>query len=175
MTIGMFASKKMGGGTGLEYAASTILFLSKKKDKDSSGRVSGVEITALLKKSRQTHENQDVTTYLSYKDGLDPYYGLLEVAVNCKVIKALPRKEYQFPDGEVVSESEVNANPSQYFTDDLLDAIDTACQKVYAYSSEQIEMDDVDELLSSSDEKLKNHNNNNNDNDKKEDENNSDV
>ncbi len=143
MTIGMFASKKMGGGTGLEYAASTIIFLSKKKDKDSSGRVNGVEITALLKKSRQTHENQEVTTYLSYANGLDPYYGLLEVGVNCGVLKALPRKEYQFPDGEVLSESEIAKDPSQYFTDELLDLIDMKCQKVYAYSSEDMEVDNL--------------------------------
>lgn len=143
MTIGMFASKKMGGGTGLEYAASTIIFLSKKKDKDSSGKVNGVEITALLKKSRQTHENQEVTTYLSYANGLDPYYGLLEVGVTCGVLKALPRKEYQFPDGEVASESEINSDPEKYFTDELLDLIDKECQKVYAYSSEDMEVDNI--------------------------------
>ncbi|NDB60506.1 recombinase RecA, partial [bacterium] len=51
--------KKMGGGSGLEYAASTIVFLSKKKDKtldDDNGRT-GAVITAHLKKSRMTVED----------------------------------------------------------------------------------------------------------------------
>ena len=30
-------TKEMGGGSGLKYAASTIIYLSKKKDKEGSG------------------------------------------------------------------------------------------------------------------------------------------
>ena len=32
----MFPTKEMGGGSGLKYAASTIIYLSKKKEKDGS-------------------------------------------------------------------------------------------------------------------------------------------
>ena len=33
-SMGLFSTKEMGGGSGLKYAASSIVFLSKKKDKD---------------------------------------------------------------------------------------------------------------------------------------------
>ena len=59
--------KKMGGGSGLEYAASGIVFLSKKKDKtldDEDGRTGSV-ITAHTKKSRLTVEDKKVETWLN--------------------------------------------------------------------------------------------------------------
>ncbi len=133
-TIGMFSTKKMGGGTGLEYAASTIIFLAKKKDKEGSGmdaEVVGVEIIATLKKSRNTIENKKVETYLSYSDGLDPYYGLLDIAVDAGVIKKLTRGDYELPDGVIVNSKD---NPETYFTDELLDTIDAACLPIFTYS-----------------------------------------
>lgn len=147
-TIGMFPTKKMGGGTGLEYAASTIVFLSKKKDKEGSGMdtvVVGNDIICTLKKSRNTIENKVVTTYLSYADGLDPYAGLLDIAVEAKLVKALGRKEYQFPDGVVAHENEISENPHTYFTDELLDEIDQAAGKLFKYS---VKTKDVEPLTS---------------------------
>ena len=136
-TIGMFPTKKMGGGTGLEYAASTIVFLSKKKDKEGSGMdavVVGNDIICTLKKSRNTIENKVVTTYLSYANGLDPYAGLLDIAVEAKLVKSLGRKEYQFPEGVVAHENEISANPHVYFTEELLEEIDVACGGIFRYS-----------------------------------------
>jgi len=145
-TIGMFPTKKMGGGTGLEYAASTIIFLSKKKDKEGSGMdavVVGNDIICTLKKSRNTIENKVAETYLSYANGLDPYAGLLDIAVEAKLVKALGRKEYQFPDGEVVHESELKSNPGKYYTEDLLDKVDEACGKIFKYSVKDNSVDEV--------------------------------
>lgn len=140
-TIGMFPTKKMGGGTGLEYAASTIVFLSKKKDKEGSGMdqvVVGNEIICTLKKSRNTIENKVVKTYLSYADGLDPYAGMLEIAVEAGLVKALGRKEYQFPDGEVVHENELAENPTKYYSEELIEAIDAAAGKLFKYSVKDV-------------------------------------
>lgn len=142
-SIGMFPTKKMGGGTGLEYAASTIIFLSKKKDKEGSGMdavVVGNDIICTLKKSRNTIENKVISTYLSYANGLNPYAGLLDIAVGARLVKALGRKEYQFPDGVVVHESELDKNPGAYYTEELLDQIDEACGKIFKYS---VKSDDI--------------------------------
>ena len=81
--------KKMGGGSGLEYAATTIVFLSKKKDKtlDDDGGRTGSVITAHLKKSRMTVEDKKVETWLNYSSGLDPYYGLLDLAEKFGIVK----------------------------------------------------------------------------------------
>ena len=71
-------TKEMGGGSGLKYAASTIIYLSKKKEKDGT-EVVGNLIKAKTHKSRLSKENKDVTIRLFYDErGLDKYYGLLE-------------------------------------------------------------------------------------------------
>ena len=74
----MFPTKEMGGGSGLKYAASTIVYLSKKKDKDGTEVVGNI-IHCKTYKSRLTKENQMVDVRLSYTKGLDRYYGLLEL------------------------------------------------------------------------------------------------
>jgi RecA/RadA recombinase len=72
-------TKEMGGGSGLKYAASSIIYLSKKKEKDGT-EVIGNLIKAKTHKSRISKENKDVTIRLYYDErGLDRYYGLLEL------------------------------------------------------------------------------------------------
>ena len=72
-------TKEMGGGSGLKYAASTIIYLSKKKEKDGK-EVIGNIIKAKTAKSRLSKENQEVEIRLYYDErGLDKYYGLLEL------------------------------------------------------------------------------------------------
>ena len=72
-------TKEMGGGSGLKYAASTIVYLSKKKEKDGK-EVIGNIVKAKAAKSRLTKENKDVEIRLYYDErGLDRYYGLLEL------------------------------------------------------------------------------------------------
>ena len=59
--------------------ASTIIYLSKKKEKDGT-EIVGNLIKAKTAKSRLSKENKDVTVRLYYDErGLDRYYGLLEL------------------------------------------------------------------------------------------------
>jgi hypothetical protein len=145
--------KKMGGGSGLEYAASTIIFLSKKKDKtldDDNGRT-GAVITAHLKKSRMTVEDRRVETWLNYQEGLDKYYGLLDLAVKYSVVKKVSNK-YEFPDGTKAFESQIKKNPEKFFDKDILDVIDQFCQSDFLYGKyNEVEV----ELEESEVEKLK--------------------
>ena len=71
-------TKEMGGGSGLKYAASSIIYLSKKKEKDGKDVVGNI-IKCKNAKSRLTKENSTVETRLFYDRGLDRYYGLLEL------------------------------------------------------------------------------------------------
>ena len=72
-------TKEMGGGSGLKYAASTIIYLSKKKEKDGTEVVGNI-IKAKTAKSRLSKENSRSTIRLYYDErGLDKYYGLLEL------------------------------------------------------------------------------------------------
>jgi len=123
--------KKMGGGSGLEYAASTIVFLSKKKDK-TDNEITGAIITAVLKKARLTIENKKVETLLEYSEGLDPYYGLLDLAEKFEIFKKVSTR-YELPDGSKVFESAILKNPEKYFTKEILDLIDEKCQNEFMY------------------------------------------
>jgi hypothetical protein len=130
-------TKKMGGGSGLEYAASTILFLSKKKDKDKDNQITGAIITANLKKARLTIENKKVETLLDYTDGLDPYYGLLDLAEKFDIIKKVSTR-YELPDGTKAFESAILNDPKKYFTKDILDRIDEACKNEFLYGKSNV-------------------------------------
>jgi RecA/RadA recombinase len=134
-------TKKMGGGSGLEYAASTILFLSKKKDKDKDNQITGAIITANLKKARLTIENKKVETLLDYTDGLDPYYGLLDLAEKFDIIKKVSTR-YELPDGTKAFESAILNDPEKYFTKDILDRIDEACKNEFLYGKSNVAEDE---------------------------------
>ena len=58
-------TKEMGGGSGLKYAASTIIYLGKKKEKDGK-EVIGNIIKAKTHKSRLSKENKTVEIRLYY-------------------------------------------------------------------------------------------------------------
>jgi RecA/RadA recombinase len=129
--------KKMGGGSGLEYAASTIIFLSKKKDKDKDGSVTGDIITANLKKARLTIPNKKVETLLDYMEGLDPYYGLLDLAEKFGIFKKVSTR-FELPNGTKVFESAILKDPEKYFTDDILEQIDEACKNEFLYGKSNV-------------------------------------
>ena len=84
--MGLFSTKEMGGGSGLKYAASSIVYLSKKKEKDGTDVIGNI-IHCKNHKSRLTVENKMVDVRLTYDKGLDRYYGLLELAEKYELIK----------------------------------------------------------------------------------------
>ena len=133
--------KKMGGGSGLEYAASTIVFLSKKKDK-TDNEITGAIVTAVLKKARLTIENKKVETLLEYSEGLDQYYGLLELAEKFGIFKKVSTR-YEMPDGSKVFESVILKNPEKYFTEDVLRQIDEGCKGEFLYGKSNVMMENV--------------------------------
>ena len=97
----MFPQDIMGGGSGLQYAASNIVFLSKKKEKDGT-EVIGNIIHCKNFKSRLAKENKRVDVLLSYDEGLNRYYGLLELAEKYEIFKKVSTR-YELPDGARLS------------------------------------------------------------------------
>lgn len=139
-TIGSYIpQKEMSGGQGLVYAASTIVFLSKKKDK-TDNEVTGAIVTAVLKKARLTIENKKVETLLDYTDGLDPYYGLLDLAEKFGIFKKVSTR-YELPNGEKAFESVIIKNPEKYFTKEILDQIDEKCKDEFLYGKTNVMME----------------------------------
>lgn len=125
---------EMGGGTGLKYAASTIVYLSKKKDKDSDGDVVGNIINCKLYKSRFTKENKIVSVKLNYDTGLDPYYGLVDVALETGIFKKVSTR-IELPDGSTAFEKNINDNPEKYFTPEVLKSLEDAVAKEFKYGT----------------------------------------
>ena len=124
--------------SGMEYAASTVVFLSKKKDRDKDSKeVTGAIITANLYKSRLSIENKKVETLLDYGEGLDPYYGLLDLAEKFQIFKKVSTK-YELPNGEKAFESQILRTPEKYFTKDILDKIEEGCKNEFLYSKSSV-------------------------------------
>jgi RecA/RadA recombinase len=126
---------EMGGGTGLKYAASTIVYLSKKKDKNADGQVVGNIIHCKLYKGRFTKENKQIDVRLNYDSGLDPYYGLVDIAISAGIFKKNSTR-IELPDGSKVYEKTIYENPEKYFTKDVLDQINEAVYNEFSYGGE---------------------------------------
>jgi len=127
----MFPTKEMGGGSGLKYAASSIIYLSKKKDKEGSAVVGNI-IHCKTYKSRLTKENQMVDVRLSYTRGLDRYYGLLELAVEADIFKSVSTR-IELPDGTKTFGKTINNDPEKYFTPEVMEQIDKFAQEKFSY------------------------------------------
>jgi len=124
-------TKEMGGGSGLKYAASTIIYLSKKKEKDGT-EVIGNLIKAKTHKSRLSKENKDVTVRLYYDErGLDRHYGLLELGELGGLWKNVAGR-YEI-DGKKVYAKQVYKEPEKYFTEEVMQQLDEIARKEFSY------------------------------------------
>ena len=141
-TMSMFPQKVMGGGTGLRYAASTVLFLSKRKEKIDNEVVGNV-IHCKLDKGRFTKENTMVDVLLRYDTGLNKYYGLLPIAEKYGIFKKVSTR-YEMPDGTKAFEKNINENPEKYYTDDVMKQLETAVAQEFKYGNEITESKDAD-------------------------------
>jgi len=135
----MFPQKEMGGGSGLKYAASSIIYLGKRKDKEGTEVVGNI-IHCKNYKSRLTKENAQIDVKLTYKKGLDKYYGLIELAEEAGIFKKVSTR-YEMPDGSKVFGKNINDDPEKYFTKEVLDKIDEVAKRKFSYGSDEEESD----------------------------------
>ena len=124
-------TKEMGGGSGLKYAASTIIYLNKAKEKDGTEVVGNI-IKAKTVKSRLSKENKEVKIRLFYDErGLDKYYGLLDLAEKHDIVKKVGNR-YEIK-GKKVYAKEVYSNPEKYFDAEIMQALDEVSKKEFSY------------------------------------------
>jgi RecA/RadA recombinase len=124
-------TKEMGGGSGLKYAASTIIYLSKSKEKDGTEVVGNI-IKCKTAKSRLTKENSQVETRLFYDErGLDRYYGLLELGIKYGVFDKVGNR-IKIGESSVYPKS-ILADPEKYFTPDVMQALEESAKQEFAY------------------------------------------
>ena len=127
----MFPQKEMGGGSGLKYAASSIIYLSKKKEKDGT-EVIGNIIHCKNHKSRLTVENKMVDVRLTYDKGLDRYYGLLDLALKYDIFKSVSTR-IELPDGTKTFGKTINNEPEKFFTEEVMAQLEEAADKEFMY------------------------------------------
>jgi len=121
----------MGGGSGLKYSASTIIYLSKKKEKDGKEIIGNI-IKAKTAKSRLSKENQQVEIRLFYDErGLDRYYGLLELGEAGGLWKNVAGR-YEM-DGKKIYAKQILANPEEYFTEEVMEKLDVIARGTFSY------------------------------------------
>ena len=123
-------TKEMGGGSGLKYASSTIIYLSKKKEKDGTEVVGNI-IKCKAQKSRLTKENSQIETRLYYDKGLDRYYGLLELGERGGLWKNVAGR-YEM-NGKKVYAKQILKDPETYFTTEVMQALDEISAQEFRY------------------------------------------
>ena len=127
----MFPQDIMGGGSGLQYAASSIVFLSKRKEKVGTDIIGNV-IHCKNFKSRLAKENKKIDVLLTYDQGLNRHYGLLDLAEKYDIIKKVSTR-YEMPDGAKIFGKQIMEDPEKYFTDDIMEKLEIAAQKEFQY------------------------------------------
>jgi len=124
-------TKEMGGGSGLKYAASTIIYLSKKKEKDGKDVIGNI-VKAKTHKSRISKENKTVDIRLYYDErGLDKYYGLLELGEIGGLWKNVAGR-YEI-NGKKIYAKQIYAEPETYFDQYVMQALDEIAKKEFSY------------------------------------------
>lgn len=139
-TMDQYNPKEVSGGSGPKFAASSIIMLNKRKEKDGT-EVIGNNIRAVAIKSRFTKEFSEVVTMIRYETGIDRYYGLLDLAEVTGVFTK-DSTRYVIPDGTKTFGKTIINNPEKYFTPEVLKLIDERVPNVLCYgsgSSETIE------------------------------------
>ena len=135
--------KEIGGGSGLKYAASTIVMLGKKKDKEGTELVGNI-IKATMFKSRLSKEGKMVEVKLSFEKGLNRHFGLIDLGVKYGIFKQVSTR-IELPDGTKQYAKTIYNEPEKYFTEDIMDQLELAARKEFMYGASD------EELVSDSD------------------------
>ena len=131
----MFPQKEMGGGSGLKYAASSIIYLGKRKEKDGTEVVGNI-IHCKNYKSRITKENAQIDVRLTYKKGLDRHYGLLDFKLNKQVYLRKYLQDMKHSEVKRLVNLSIQS-AEKYFTDEVLTKIDEYTKQKFTYGQEE--------------------------------------
>lgn len=132
-SMSMYSPKEMSSGSGLKYSASTILYISKTKEKEGT-EIIGVILKFKTIKSRLSKENAEVEVRLFYDErGLDRYYGLPQLAAAAGIWPYAANR-YEV-DGKKIYEKEILKNPEKYFTEEVMKQIDEYAKQKFSYGT----------------------------------------
>ena len=79
-----------------------------------------------------TKENKKVDVLLRYDEGLNRYYGLLDLAEKYGIIKKVSTR-YEMPDGAKVFGKQIMNEPEKYFNEPIMKQLEEAAKKEFLY------------------------------------------
>jgi RecA/RadA recombinase len=145
-TMDMYGKPEMGGGSGLKYAGSTILFFGKSqfKEKDEETKKeehAGITVTSTTIKGRDTRINKKVKFVIHADYGLDKFSGLFDFCKEHGMIDKTGNRWYWKSEGieTAIFKKQIDSKPSEFFTKNRLDEIDTFCQSYFGYGKGDLE------------------------------------
>jgi len=134
--------------SGPKFNASTVIYLTKKKEKDGTIVVGNI-VHALVNKSRFTREGSKIDTFISFSSGLERFYGLLELGLEQGIVIEKGRR-FEFPNGEIGFRKDIRANPQRFFTEDVLLQFESLLSNLFKFGgnhpTEQTDEDSSEEI-----------------------------
>jgi RecA/RadA recombinase len=140
--MGKYDPTKMGGGQGLEFAASIIIFLNKTavreekatgKGKDKIKHLIGNDITFIVHKGRMTIEGSRAILGLDFKKGINQYAGILSLLISAGVFK----KSGAWISYEGISiaqgDKQFYENVDNFITDDIILELEPYIEEKFCY------------------------------------------
>lgn len=80
-TIEMYSKTVMTGGTGVMYSADTVFIIGKRQIKETGKELEGFQFVLNAEKSRMVKEKSKFFIDVKFDGGIDPYSGLLDMAM----------------------------------------------------------------------------------------------
>lgn len=159
MTQDFISRQVAGGGTGPEYAASIVLFLTKAQLKEGAEKT-GIIVTAKPNKNRFAKPHP-IKFHLHYTKGMNPYVGLENYVSweTCGITKGVIEKGQKIPKASarnwICEHLDHTVPNSEFFTEkvftqEVLERINEHIQPLFNYNTE-VETVDVDEILEGED------------------------
>lgn len=135
--------KNQAGGKGPIYLASVLVQLARRDEKHDkaaesdemipeANRYSGATLRALTVKNRFIPPFLEGEMYLNYRNGLDKYSGLKEMAVNHGVI-IQSGATYQLPDGSKLGYAKNWTKNDELWEEKILPELEKKIQDMYSY------------------------------------------
>jgi RecA/RadA recombinase len=131
--MGLFPKTIASGGSGRAYAASSTVFLSKRKEKDGKDVIGNV-VHCKMEKGRITKENSMADTIIRYESGLDRWYGMVDFAIESGIWKKAGTR-VEVCDGSKIYQKAIYKDPAKYFNDNVMKAVDEYVGRKFKYGS----------------------------------------
>ena len=99
MEIGLFPKAIVSGGTGIMYSADNVWIVGRRQQKQGT-EIKGYDFIINVEKSRYVKEKSKVPISVTWDGGIDPYSGLLDVALAGGYVTKPSNGWYQLVDKE---------------------------------------------------------------------------